>query len=200
MRKFLSADRVTALVCSAAAKARSASPIRLRATEGGLGCWLALEAPPRAGGEGWFELEGIAAEAPPLPPPMGLEGLVEGAPDVPPVVGPRPFVAPFAAALADWTFPNAPVPEAAIAAPAIATVAVPAASPTPTAAKSPPVRTLAPPRMAEANFGDIQHTARNIIAAAARSKPVRAGPAELPIPNATCAHPWESVIPAPTSK
>src|SRR2546429_6279582 len=102
MRRFISADRVTALVSSAAAKARSASPIRLRATEGGLGCWLAFEAPPRAGGEGWFELEGIAAEAPPpLPPPMGLEGLVEGAPDVPPVVGPRPFVAPFAAALAD---------------------------------------------------------------------------------------------------
>src|SRR5436190_10892276 len=106
MRRFVSADRVTALVCSAAAKARSASPIRPRATEGGLGCWLALEAPPRAGGEGWFELEGIAA--PPLPPPIGLEGLVEGAPGAPPEVGPRPFVAPFAAALADWTFPNAP--------------------------------------------------------------------------------------------
>src|ERR1700730_3363324 len=105
MRRFLSADRVTALVSSAAAKARSASPIRLRATEGGLGCCLAFEAPPRAGGEGWFELEGIAAEA---RPPLGLEGLVEGAPDVPPLVGPRPFVAPFAAALADWTFPNAP--------------------------------------------------------------------------------------------
>src|SRR4029077_10347560 len=129
MRKLLSADRVTALVSSAAAKARSASPIRLRATEGGLGCWLAFEAPPRAGGEGWFELEGIAAEAPvPLPPPMGL-GLVEGAPDVLPVVGPRPFVPALAGALADWTFPNAPVPEAAIAAPAIATVAVPAARP-----------------------------------------------------------------------
>src|SRR4029077_14313218 len=99
MRKLLSADRVTALVSSAAANARSASPIRLRGTEGGLGCWLAFEAPPRAGGEGWFELEGIAAEAPPLPPPMGLEGLVEGPPDVPPVVGPRPFVALFAAAL-----------------------------------------------------------------------------------------------------
>jgi hypothetical protein len=39
--------------------------------------------------------------------------------------------------------------------------------------------------MAEANFGDIQQTARNIIAAAARSKPVRAGSAELPIPKAT---------------
>src|SRR5256884_2568984 len=186
MRRFVSADRVTALVSSAAAKARSASPIRLRATEGGLGCWLALKAPSRAGGEGWFELEGIAAEAPPpLPPPIRVEGLVEGAPGAPPEFGPRPFVAPFAAALADWTFPNAPVPEAAIAAPAIATVAVPAARPTPTAAKSPPVRTLAPPRMAEANFGDIQHTARNIIAAAARSKSVRAGSAELPIPNAT---------------
>src|SRR5690348_16583423 len=197
MRRFVSADRVTALVCSAAAKARSATPISLRATEGGLGCWLALEAPPRTGGEGWFEVEGIAADAP-LSPPTGLEELVEGAPDVPPVVGPRPFVGAFAAALADWTFPNAPVPEAAIAAPAIATVAVPAARPTPTAAKSPPVKTLAPPRMAEANFGDIQHTARNIIAAAARSKPVRAGSAELPIPNATSAHPWESVIPAPT--
>src|SRR5881296_4268709 len=96
MRRFVSADRVTALVCSAAAKARSASPIRLRATEGGLGCWLALEAPPRAGGEGWFDLEGIAAEAPPpLPPLMGLEGLVEGAPGAPPELGPRPFVAPF---------------------------------------------------------------------------------------------------------
>src|SRR5437899_7797427 len=103
MRRFLNADRVTALVSSAAAKARSASPIRLRATEGGLGCWLALEAPSRAGGEGWFELEGIAAEAPPL-------------------VGPRPLVGAFAAALADWTLPKAPVPEAAIAAPAIATV------------------------------------------------------------------------------
>ena len=43
--------------------------------------------------EGWFELEGIAAEAPPLPPPMGLEGLVEGAPGAPPELGPRPFVA-----------------------------------------------------------------------------------------------------------
>src|SRR5437762_3985057 len=125
MRRFLNADRVTALVSSAAAKARSASPIRLRATEGGLGCWLAFEVPPRAGGEGWFELEGIAAEAPPpLPAPIGLD---EGAPDVPPVAGPRPLVGAFAAALADWTFPKAPVPEAAIAAPAIATVAVPAA-------------------------------------------------------------------------
>src|SRR5438094_9532987 len=101
MRKFLSADRVTALVCSAAAKARSTSPIRLRATEGGVGCWLALEAPSRAGGEGWFELEGIAAEAPPLPTPIGLEGLVDGARDVPPLVGPRPLVGAFAAALAD---------------------------------------------------------------------------------------------------
>src|SRR5207245_10620200 len=129
---------------------------------------------------------GNAAQAPPPgPTPIRLEGLVERAPDVPPVVGPRPLVGAFPAALADWTFPNAPVPEAAIAAPAIATVAVPAARPTPTAARSPPVRTLAPPRMAEANFGDIQHTARNIIAAAARSKPVRAGSAELPIPNAT---------------
>src|SRR6266478_4726758 len=100
MRRFVSADRVTALVSSAAAKARSASPIRLRATEGGVGCWLALgAAPPRAGGEGWFELEGIAPEAPPLPPPIGLEGLVEGAPGAPPELGPRPFVAPFAAAL-----------------------------------------------------------------------------------------------------
>src|SRR5947209_16180861 len=112
MRRFVSADRVTALVSSAAAKAPSASPIRLRATEGGLGCWLALEAPPRTGGEGWFELEGIAAEAPPpLPPPIRLEGLVEGAPDVPLVVGPRPLVGALPAALADWTFPNAPVPE-----------------------------------------------------------------------------------------
>src|SRR5437660_10885995 len=102
MRRFLSADRVTALVSSAAAKARSASPIKLRATEGGLGCWLAFGAAPRAGGEGWFELEGIAADAPAPVPPMGL-GLVEGAPDVPPVVGPRPFVPPFAAALAAWT-------------------------------------------------------------------------------------------------
>src|SRR5947199_6954257 len=104
MRRFVSADRVTALVSSAAAKTRSATPIRLRATEGGLGCWLALEAPPRAGGEGWFELEGIAAEAPPpRPPPMGLEGLVEGAPGAPTEVGARPAVAPFAAALAHWT-------------------------------------------------------------------------------------------------
>src|SRR5437879_13247210 len=102
MRGFISADRVTALVSSAAAKARSASPIRLRATEGGLGCWLALEAPPRAGGEGWFELEGIAAEAPPpLPPPMGLEVLVEGAPGAPPEIGRRSCVPPSAAGLAD---------------------------------------------------------------------------------------------------
>ena len=173
MRRFVSAARVAALVSSAAANARSASQIRLRPTEGGLGCSLVL-VPPRAGGEGWLETEGIAAEAPPpLPPPIGLEGLVEGAPGVPPEPGPRPFAGAFAAALADWTCPNAPVPEAAIAAPAIATVAVPAARPTPTAARSPPVRTLAPPRTAEANFGDIQHTARNIIAAATRSKPAR---------------------------
>ena len=73
MRRFVSADRVTALVSSAAAKARCASPIRLRATEGGLGCWLALEAPSRVGGEGWLDLEGIAAEAPPPLPPYQLE-------------------------------------------------------------------------------------------------------------------------------
>ena len=148
-----------------------------------------------------MELDGNAVETP--PPPLTMEGGEpndEDVPDPPPLAGPRLFVGPFAAALADWTFPKALVPDPASAAADIATVAVPAARPTPTDAKSPPVIAVVPPRIAEANLGDIQQTARNITAAAARSKPVRAGSAEFPIPKATWAHPCESVIPAPTSR
>ena len=148
-----------------------------------------------------MELDGNAAEAPPPPLPMGGgEPNAEDMPDPPPLVGPWPFAGPFAAALADWTFPKALVPDPASAAADIATVAVPAARPTPTDAKSPPVIAVVPPRIAEANLGDIQQTARNITAAAARSKPVLDGSGEVLIELAIAPHPWDRVIPAPTRR
>src|ERR1700751_184042 len=108
--------------------------------------------------------------------PLGLGELGAGSPpNPPPAVGPRPLPGPVASPLADRTLLRAPVAECAIAAPVIATAAAPAPNPTPTAAKSPPVKVVAPPRIAEASLGDIQHTARNMTAAAARSNPVRAG-------------------------
>src|SRR5215467_9847741 len=134
MRKRLNADRVAPPVSSATANALSASPMMLRPRGGWLDCWLALPPPPRR------------------------LGLGEGnPPNAPPPVGPRPLPGALASPLADRTLLRAPVLECAIAAPVIATAAAPAPNPTPTAAKSPPVKVVAPPKIAEASLGDIQH-------------------------------------------
>src|SRR5215831_18911833 len=159
MRKRLSADREAAPVSSATANALSASPMMPRVSDGGAGCWLALTAPPCRGGGGWLEPVGNAPAPPPVVP-LGPGELGAGSrPNPPPPVGPWPLPGALAAPLADRTLLSTPVLECAIAAPVIATAAAPTPSPTPTAAKSPPVKVVAPPRIADASLGDIQHTA-----------------------------------------
>src|SRR5713226_10182883 len=142
--------------------------------------------------------------------------LCVAAEDPPPLgeLGPLPFplppgrdvapLAPFAppgvrdpAATASFTFAKASDPR--VAYPVASTPAPTAATPTPlpTPTRSPPLIEATPPSIADEILGDIQQTQRNITAAAAKSKAVRAASGELPIVVAICAHPWESVIPAP---
>jgi len=56
------------------------------------------------------------------------------------------------------------------------------------------------PPASRRDFGRHQQTQRNITAAAARSKAVRAASGELPIAGAICAHPWESGHPRTDKK
>jgi hypothetical protein len=59
----------------------------------------------------------------------------------------------------------------------------------PTPVRSPPLIEATPPSIAEEILGDIQQTQRNITAAAAKSKAVRAASGEVPIASAICAQP-----------
>src|SRR5580704_10702047 len=112
---------------------------------------------------------------PPPPPGGGGPPLVPFAPPLPDPRDPDP------AAPASFTFIKASEPRAAYC---VATTPAPAAAmptPMPTAVKSPPLIEATPPSIADEIFGDIQQTQRNITAAAARSKAVRAASGELPI-------------------
>src|SRR6266576_4043100 len=129
---------------------------------------------------------------PPPPPGRGVGPLDPFAPRPP---GPRD-----PAATASLTFDNAPDPGATYC---VATTPAPTAAkptPMPTPARSPPLIEATPPSIAAENLDDIQHTQRNITAAAAKSNPVRAGSGDVAAFCATAIQPCETVIPAPTSK
>src|SRR5467141_3921451 len=143
----------------------------------------------------------VAAEDPPplgelgplpFPPPLLGRGGAPLAPFEPPPPEPRD-----PAVTASLTFDKASGPRVAYC---VATTPAPTAArptPMPTPVRSPPLIEATPPSIAEEILGDIQQTQRNITAAAAKSKAVRAASGELPIVGAICAHPSESVIPAP---